>query len=182
MKMLLALLLLAAGPISTVRLYESGSAKVGSSAPSFGGWDLAQRRVLTLDGLRRVPFLQPLLLTFGASWCKPCAEGLPRLKSLSVKHPEVRLVLIAVENDAEQAQKFAARMGIDGPAVLDKFEQVAKTYGVAGEEKMQLPRTFLIDAAGKVRAIYSVEGDDFEKAIEADLDAAKTLARPAVEQ
>jgi len=99
-----------------------------------------------------------------------------------VKHPEVRLVLIAVENDAEQAQKFAVRMGIDGPAVLDKFEQVAKAYGVAGEEKTQLPRTFLIDAGGKVRAIYGVEGDDFEKAIEADLEDAKTSARPAVEQ
>ena len=177
--MLLALLLLAAGPISTVRLYESGSAKVGSAAPSFGGWDLAQRKVLTLDGLRRVPFLQPLLLTFGASWCKPCAEGLPRLKALSVKHPEVRLVLIAVENDADQAQKFATRIGIDGPAVLDKFEQVAKAYGVAGEEKTQLPRTFLIDAGGRVRAIYGVEGDDFEKAIESDLETAKAAMYPA---
>ena len=177
--MLLALLLLAAGPITTVRLYESGSAKVGSAAPSFGGWDLAQRKVLTLDGLRRVPFLQPLLLTFGASWCKPCAEGLPRLKALSVKHPEVRLVLIAVENDADQAQKFAARIGIDGPAVLDKFEQVAKAYGVAGEEKTQLPRTFLIDAGGRVRAIYGVEVDDFEKAIESDLETAKAAMYPA---
>ena len=180
--MLLALLLLAAGPTSTVRLFESGNAKIGSAAPSFGGWDLAQRKVLTLDGLRRVPFLQPLLLTFGASWCKPCAEGLPRLKALSVKHPEVRLVLIAVENDADQAQKFATRVGVDGPAVLDKFEQIAKAYGVAGDEKTQLPRTFLIDAGGRVRAIYGAEGDDFEKAIEADLEAAKTVTRPAGDQ
>jgi peroxiredoxin len=181
MNMLLALLLLAAGPVSTVRLHESGSAKVGSAAPSFGGWDLAQRKVLTLDGLRRTPFLQPLLLTFGASWCKPCVEGLPRLKALALKHPEVRLVLIAVENDAEQAQKFAARVGIDGPVLLDKFEQVAKTYGVAAEEKTQLPRTFLVDAAGRVRAIYGVEGDDFEKVIEADLEEAKIPLRPATE-
>jgi peroxiredoxin len=180
--MLIALLLLAAAPASTVRLYASGSAKVGSAAPSFGGWDLAQHKVLTLDGLRRTPFLQPLLLTFGASWCKPCAEGLPRLKALAVKHPEVRLVLVAVENDAGQAQKFAARVGIDGPAVLDRFEQIARAYGVAGEEKTQLPRTFLIDAAGRIRAIYGAEGDDFEKAIEADLEAAKTLARPALDQ
>jgi len=178
--MLLALLL-AAAPVTTVRLFQSGSAKVGSAAPSFGGWDLTQGKVLTLDGLRRTPFLQPLLITFGASWCKPCVEGLPRLKALSVKHPEVRLVLIAVENDAAQAQKFVARVGIDGPVLLDKFEQVAKTYGVAGEEKTQLPRTFLVDAGGRVRAIYSVEGDDFEKVIEADLEDAKTPVRPAAD-
>ena len=73
-------------------------------------------------------------------------------------------------------------MGIDGPAVLDKFEQVARAYGVAGEEKTQLPRTFLIDAAGKVRAIYGVEGDDFEKTIEADLEAAKASIDRASEQ
>jgi peroxiredoxin len=128
--------------------------------------------VLTLEGLRRTPFLQPLLLVFGASSCKPCAEGLPRLKALSVKHPEVRLVFVDVESDADQARAFAARLGIDGPALLDKFEQIAKAYGVAGEEKTRLPRTFLIDAGGLVRAIYGVEGDDLEKAIEADLLAA----------
>ena len=178
---MLALLLLAAAPATTVRLFESGSAKVGAAAPSFGGWDLSGRKVLTLDGLRRQPYLAPLLITFAASWCKPCAEGLPRLKALSVKHPEVRLVLIDVENDAEQAQKFVARVGIDGPALLDKFEQVAKTYGVAGEEKTQLPRTFLVDAGGRVRAIYSVEGDDLEKVIEADLEDAKTPVRPAAD-
>jgi len=52
---------------------------------------------------------------------------------------------------------------------------------VAGEEKTQLPRTFLVDAGGRVRAIYSVEGDDFEKVIEADLEEAKTPVRPAAE-
>jgi peroxiredoxin len=172
--MLLLALLLAAAPAKTVRLEQSGGARVGATAPSFGGWDLSGQRVLTLDGLRRTPFLAPVLLTFGASWCKPCADGLPRLRKLSLQHPEMRLVLIDVENDGPRAQAFAARMGIDGPALLDKFEQIAKTYGVAGEEKTQLPRTFLIDATGKVRAIYSLEGDDLEKVIEADLESTKS--------
>jgi peroxiredoxin len=174
MKMLLLALLLAAAPAKTVRLEQSGTARVGATAPSFGGWDLSGEKVLTLDGLRRTPFLALVLLTFGASWCKPCAEGLPRLKKLSLKHPEMRLVFVDVENDGPRAQAFAARMGIDGPALLDKFEQVARTYGVSGEEKTQLPRTFLIDASGKVRAIYSVEGDDLERVIEADLENART--------
>src|SRR5882672_5931678 len=144
--MLLAALLLAAAPAATVRMQESGSAKVGSAAPSFGGWDLTGQRALTLDGLRRTPYLLPLLMTFGGSWCKP----------------------------------FAAKTGIAGvPAVLDKLELVAKSYGVAGEQKTQLPRTFLIDAGGKVRVIYGAEGDDFEKALEADVE--KVAPRPASE-
>src|SRR2546428_1847382 len=156
--MLLALLL-AAAPATTVRLSQSGSAKVGTAAPSFGGWDLGQGKVLTLDGLRRTPMLQPLLITFGASWCKPCAEGLPRLKAFSRKHPELRLVYIAVEGDPARAQQFAAKAGIDGPSILDKLELIARTYGLAGEQRTQLPRTFLVDAGGKVRAIYGVEGE-----------------------
>jgi peroxiredoxin len=183
MKILLAALL-AAAPVATVKLTESGAARVGSAAPSFGGWDLAGKKVLTLDAIRRTPAMAPLLITFGASWCKPCNEGLPRLVSLTKKHPELRLVLIDVESDAQKAQEFAARMGVDGPALLDKFEQIAKTYGVAGSssdgrETTALPRTFLVDDKGKVRGIYREEGPDLESVIEADLEASKTAIRPA---
>ena len=69
-------------------------------------------------------------------------------------------------------------------AILDKFEQIAKTYGVAGSggdgnETTALPRTFLVDQMGKVRAIYREEGADLETVIEADLEASKTAVRPA---
>src|SRR6267142_347987 len=178
--MLLVALLLAAAPANTVKIQESGSARVGGPAPSFGGWDLTGQRALTLDGLRRTPYLLPLLMTFGGSWCKTCAESLPRLKAFAKAHPELRLVYVAVENDGDRAQQFAAKTGIAGvPAVLDKLELVAKSYGVAGEQKTQLPRTFLIDAGGKVRVIYGAEGDDFEKALEADVE--KVAPRPASE-
>ncbi len=185
MKLLLAALI-ATAPGATVKLSESGAAKVGSAAPSFGGWDLAGRKVLTLDGIRRTPAMAPLLITFGASWCKPCNEGLPRLVSLTRKHAELRLVLIDVESDAQKAQEFAARTGVDGPALLDKFETIAKSYGVSGsgsdgKETTALPRTFLVDEKGKVRAIYREEGADLESVIEADLDAAKTPFRPAAD-
>ena len=178
---LLALGLLAAAPTATVRMNDSGAAKVGMAAPSFGGWDLAGRKVLTLDGIRRTPTMASLLITFGASFCKPCNEGLPRMVALTKKHPELRLVLIDVESDSAKAQEFASRVGLsaDGPAILDKFEQIAKTYGVAGESTTQLPRTFLVDDRGKVRAIYKEEGPDLESVIEGDLEAAKTAVRPA---
>jgi thiol-disulfide isomerase/thioredoxin len=183
MKMLFAsvltALLLAAAPTATVKLQESGQAKVGGAAPSFGGWDLAGKNVLTLDKLRRTPNIAPLLITFGASWCKPCNEGLPRLRALAKKHAELRLILVDVESDGQAAQEWAQKLGIDGPAILDKFDQVAKTYGVVEGEKKMLPRTFLVDQMGKVRAIYREEGADLEQVIEADLDASKTPVRPA---
>jgi len=175
---LVAALLLAAAPAATVKLPISGGAKVGFAAPSFGGWDLTGRNVLTFDGLRLTPTISPLLITFGASWCTACASGLPRLKALTQKHQDLRLIYVDVELDADRAQQFAAKMGIDGPALLDKFEQIAKAYGVAGDEKTSLPRTFLIDDKGKVRAIYREEGADLEKVIEADLAAARQPVPP----
>ena len=179
MKILLAIALIAAAPASTVKLQKSGQAKVGRAAPKFGGWDLSRKNLLTLDKLRRSPALSPLLITFGASWCKPCNEGLPRLRALAKKHGDLRLVLIDVESDGQAAQEWAARLGIDGPAILDKFDQVAKTYGVVEGEKKMLPRTFLVDSMGKVRAIYREEGHDLESVIEEDLEASKTAVRPA---
>ena len=168
---------------STVKLVESGAAKVGSPAPSFGGWDTAGKQVLTLDALRHKPQLSPLLITFGASWCHPCREGLPRLIELTKKHPEVRLVLIDVEGDGEKAQGWASEIGLTAPAILDKFENIAKTYGLGSadgdKQSMKLPRTFLVDATGRVRAIYREEGKDLEQVIEADLEAAKSPVRPA---
>src|SRR3954469_8879277 len=179
-RMLLAALLLLAAP-ATVHMTESGPAKVGGAAPSFAGWDLRGERVLTLDGLRRTPFVAPLLITFGASWCKPCAEGLARFKALLRKNPDVRLVLIDVESERERAQQLAAKSGIDGPAILDKFEVIAKAYGVSGAERTQLPRTFLVDTAGKIRAIYGVEGEDLEKVVTADLELARVALEPAAD-
>ena len=52
-------------------------------------------------------------------------------------------------------------------------------YGVVEGERKQVPRTFLVDSRGKVRAIYREEGEDLEKVIEADLDASKNPVRPA---
>ena len=47
-----------------------------------------------------------------------------------------------------------------------------------GKETTALPRTFLVDTMGKVRAIYREEGADLEQVIETDFEASKTAVRP----
>jgi thiol-disulfide isomerase/thioredoxin len=169
-----ALLLVAGAPEKTQRLTESGGAKIGAMAPPFGAFDLAGRNVLAFDALLKKPAPAPLLVTFGASWCGPCNEGLPRLVELEKKHKGAfRLVLVDVEPDAQAAQGFAAKCGMTGPALLDKFEVIARSYGLhekQGEKSvLALPRTFLISPKGRVAAIYREEGKDLEDVIEADL-------------
>ena len=74
-------------------------------------------------------------------------------------------------------------IGLTAPAILDKFGNIARTYGLDSAESdrqsMKLPRTFLVDLTGRVRAIYREEGKDLEQVIEADLLAAKSPVRPA---
>jgi len=176
---LVAAVLLAGATAQTVKLQESGQARVGNVAPSFGGWDLAGKSVLTFDKLLKTPSPAPLLITFGASFCAPCNIGLPRMVALQKKHPEMRLVLVDVEPDAAAAQEFAKKRGMEGPALLDKFETIARSYGLHENGKLDLPRTFLVDAKGRVRAIYRQEGDDLEAVIEADLAALPAPGAPA---
>jgi thiol-disulfide isomerase/thioredoxin len=171
------LLLAAAGHADkTVTLSTSGEARIGAMAPSFGLWGVAGDGPFVLEKLRKQPAPAPLLITFGASWCPPCRAGLPRLKALADKHPELRLVLIDVETDVSAAQAWIKEVGLQGPTLLDKFEVAARLYGAAAANKSSLPRTFLVDARGRVRAIYSVEGADLEAVIEDDLRAALAAA------
>jgi thiol-disulfide isomerase/thioredoxin len=179
----LSVMLLGTATDTTVKLQESGKARVKGMAPSFGGWDLAGKTVLTFDKLRQQPTPSALLLTFGASWCSPCNEGMPRLVALAKKHEgKFRLVLVDVEPDAVKALEFANKHGVDpSKAILDKFEGIAKDYGLQADNKLALPRTFLIDRKGRVHAIYREEGKDLEEVIEADLAAmlAATAEVPA---
>lgn len=112
--------------LSTTKATESGPVVVGKPAPPFGSFDVAGKVVLTLLALRTKPTPAPLLLTFGSASCGPAREGLPRLKRFVAKHPEVRLVLVAVEKEQRVAAEFAQAMGV-ATALHDKFEIVYPT-------------------------------------------------------
>lgn len=162
------LLLAAADHGATVKLNESGEARVGGIAPSFGLWGVNGDGPFVLDKLRKLPSPAAMLVTFGASWCGPCKEGLPRLKKFTEQHRELRMVLIDVEADAAEAQAWVKKLGLTCTVLHDKFKVAATRYGAANI----LPRTFLVDPRGRVRAIYSIEGTDLEAVLAQDLSAA----------
>jgi thiol-disulfide isomerase/thioredoxin len=167
----------------TVRLQQSGEAKLGAIAPGFGLWGIDGGGPFVLEKLRKQPSPATLLITFGASWCPPCRLGLPRLKALAEKHPELRLVLVDLDRNAADARAWVTEVGLktDVPVLHDKFEFAAKLYGAAGESKTSLPKTVLVDLRGRVRAIYGIEGEDLETVIEADLaEVARAAEEPPV--
>ena len=114
MKMLLAsvlaLALLAAAPTATVKLTESGQAKVGMAAPSFGGWDLAQTIEYSKELKRR-----------GADWITASSGGISPLQKIplapgyqvplarAVKEGAgINTVAVGLITEAQQAEQILA--------------------------------------------------------------------------
>jgi peroxiredoxin len=96
-----------------------------------------------------------LLISFFASYCRPCAKELPQLIELEKKYGErkrLSMVLISADvNDAdgdakEKAGRFLRKAGIEREYLLDIYHVVILKYN----PKKALPATFLVDCAGNI--------------------------------
>ena len=87
-------------------------------------------------------------LDFWASWCGPCKQSFPWMKSLQHTYGRRGLVVVAVDLDRDRAdaQRFLARFHPDFRVVYDPVGALAQKYAVAG-----MPTTLLIDRRGRVR-------------------------------
>ncbi len=89
---------------------------------------------------------KPMILNFWASWCVSCREEARELEAFWRKHREDVLVVgIAIQDQAEEAKRFAAHYGKTYPLGLDEDGKAAIDYGVSG-----VPETFLIDKQGRI--------------------------------
>jgi cytochrome c biogenesis protein CcmG/thiol:disulfide interchange protein DsbE len=145
----IALLVVLAGVASLVLVPSSGSEspRVGQPAPAVALPDLAGREV-TLAALRG----RAVALNFWATWCQPCKEELPALAEAwrEARGSCVEFVGVTEESSREDAVAEVARHELPYSVVLDADGAVARAYGVTG-----LPRTYLIDAEGNLRKVFS---------------------------
>jgi len=89
---------------------------------------------------------QPMLLALWASWCPSCLEELPQLQALGLRHPQLRLVAVSLDDgpDAGAAvDRVVSQLGLGMPVA------VAPGLGAAlGVEA--LPTTLLVGPGGIV--------------------------------
>jgi thiol-disulfide isomerase/thioredoxin len=81
-----------------------------------------------------------------ATWCKPCAEEIPDLRSLHRAYEKKGVVLLGLLNDNvadSTLDAFVDRAGIDYPVVRMDDELYA-----AFDEPDKLPTTFVYDKSG----------------------------------
>jgi len=87
-----------------------------------------------------------VLLNFWATWCAPCVEELPGLLQLHRERPDIAILAISVDEDADAYTSFIANRHVDLITVRDPNETAAKLYHSEG-----WPETYIIDKNGIIR-------------------------------
>jgi thiol-disulfide isomerase/thioredoxin len=92
-----------------------------------------------------------LLVNFWARWCGPCREEMPELVQLhqQFRGKGVRVLGIAVEDEAGPVAEFARKQGIDYPIRLAGSQGFSLLQGL-GNSRMGLPFTLVIDRSGRI--------------------------------
>lgn len=156
---------------STVTMDRLGAVRVGEPCPGLAGWPVDGGPLVSLDSLMRVADGSPsqaLVVSFFATWCKPCVEGLQRLDRLARSGGlPARVLLVALGEEGGGVQKHLAALGVALPAVGDPFQAIGERWGVvergAGAKgTAAIPRTFVVAPDRRVVGILGQEGLDFE--------------------
>jgi len=100
-----------------------------------------------------------VFLNFWATWCVPCREEMPGMEKLWSAYGDHDFVIIAVAADKgspDNVRRFANRLGISFPVLLDLKGSVRNSYEVSA-----LPTTYVIGADGKIsgRIIGAIDWD-----------------------
>jgi cytochrome c biogenesis protein CcmG/thiol:disulfide interchange protein DsbE len=112
---------------------------------------------------------QVIVINFWASWCLPCRDEAPDLRSAweRSRSQSVRFVGVNELDDEAGAQAFQREFQMAYPSVFDPSASLAGDYGFFG-----LPATYVIDAQGVMR--YRFVGSVTESAL---IDAVRSVLR-----
>jgi thiol-disulfide isomerase/thioredoxin len=144
------------------------SAQEGRSVSARGGLEMFTLKDLSDQDVSFEALLaqnKAVLVNFWATWCPPCQEEIPDLIKLQEKHGENGLTILGVDVGESKAKvsRFAQKMGINYPVVLDEDMEVAREYGVVG-----IPTTYLVSSDGRILGRYHA----FTRKLVADVEKA----------
>ncbi len=135
---------------------ESKLLPAGTPAPSFSLPSLSGDRVSlsTYCGATlSKPYLNKIrhtvIVSFWATYCKPCQKEIPELQTFAGKHKKDNVIVLCVSIDKEGADivdPFVKEKGYAVQVLLDPYTKTSERYGVRS-----LPALFVIDTMGIIR-------------------------------
>ncbi|HET6873341.1 MAG TPA: TlpA disulfide reductase family protein [Acidimicrobiales bacterium] len=108
-----------------------------------------------------------VLVNFAASWCVPCVQETPEMKTFYARHQaagDAQILAVAFDpTDQPALARFLRKSGAQWPAVSDPSAEVA--YGVS-----QIPQSFLVSPNGTVAAKFfgAITAAEVDKVIAKD--------------
>lgn len=87
-----------------------------------------------------------VLLNFWASWCAPCLEELPSLEQLQRDLPQVQIIAVSTDDDADAYERFLKQHSVSLLTVRDAEQRSNAMYGT-----FRFPETYVIDKRGVIR-------------------------------
>jgi len=99
-----------------------------------------------------------LFIDVWASWCKDCLEGLPSVKVLQEKYPEVDFVFLSLDKSQNAWKKGIDRLQIKG----DHYFMQSGWKGAMGTflDLDWIPRYMIIDQLGQIKVFKAIKTSD----------------------
>jgi peroxiredoxin len=153
----------------TSSILQPGTAAPGFSLPTLTG----TREVLSVycGAQLSKPYVNNLhhivILSFWATYCKPCQKEIPELHAFAEKHQKDSVKIFCVSIDKEGVDivaPFVKEKNYTLPVLLDPYKATAQRYGVKS-----LPSLFVIGPDGAIR--YSSTGFDEKTNLDEKLES-----------
>lgn len=106
---------------------------------------------------------QTILIDVWASWCSDCIKGMPKVKALQEKYPDLTYVFISMDKNYESWINGIEKYDVQGAHFLTS-DGMKGVFGKAIELDW-IPRYMVIDTTGKIALFKVIEADD-EKLIQ----------------
>lgn len=135
------------------------------TAPNFVLENLGGKKV----ELKEVLSGGPVLISFWATWCKPCIKELGELQKVYKKYKEKGFEVLAIDVDGPRSIAKVKPM-VEGlkwefPVLWDKSKDVYRKYHVLG-----IPHTVLVDKSGEIRYTHTTYRPGDEEVIKKKIE------------